>query len=262
MEDGRSDASATLPLLHDEEKQQHSSDKELYEPHQTSGNASFFKICFNGFNALSGIEILSIPYALSEGGWLSLILLFIIAAAAFYSGVLIQFCMGVDPYIRTYPNIGDNLHNILPEFTIEMAGMRIGARESFVIIAALVILPSVWVNNLSILAYVSASGVLASFVILAYMLSAIVLIQSCFYALSSVFVALAISLFGYLMSLVGAFLSVTASILLPCLCYVKIMGAYRTFGLELIIIGVIILLGVLLAVIGTYTSLLQIVDHL
>ncbi|KAK6928185.1 Amino acid transporter, transmembrane domain [Dillenia turbinata] len=427
MEDGISVTSAAQPLLHDEENQQHSCDKELYEPHQTSGNASFFKTCFNGLNALSGVGILSIPYALSEGGWLSLILLLSIAAATFYTGVLIRRCMDVDPSIKTYPDIGerafgskgrmlisvfmymelylvvtgflilegDNLHKIFPEFAIEMAGMRIGGRESFVIIAAFVILPSVWLNNLSILAYVSASGVLASLVILGSILwtgvfdgvgfheqgtlinwngipTAVSLYAFCYcahpvfptlytsmkkrhqfsnvmllcfvictfsyatmavlgylmfgsklqsqitlnlptekvsskvaiyttlvnpvskYALmftpivnaaenwfhchqknrpfsllirtclvfSTVFVALAIPFFGYLMSLVGAFLSVTASILLPCLCYVKISGAYRTFGLELIIIGVIILLGVLLAVIGTYTSVVQIIEHL
>ncbi|KAH0983546.1 hypothetical protein GBA52_010723 [Prunus armeniaca] len=49
-----------------------------------------------------------VPYALSSGGWLSLIPLFVIAAAAFYSGLLIQRCMDEDSTIRTYPDIGEH----------------------------------------------------------------------------------------------------------------------------------------------------------
>ncbi|CAL8137291.1 unnamed protein product [Prunus armeniaca] len=55
-----------------------------------------------------GVGILSVPYALSSGGWLSLIPIFVIAAAAFYSGLLIQRCMDEDSTIRTYPDIGEH----------------------------------------------------------------------------------------------------------------------------------------------------------
>ncbi|KAK8533924.1 hypothetical protein V6N12_047326 [Hibiscus sabdariffa] len=46
-----------------------------------------------------GIErvgILSTPYAVASGGCLSLILLFTIATATFYSALLIQRCMDLD----------------------------------------------------------------------------------------------------------------------------------------------------------------------
>ncbi|RVW31407.1 Amino acid transporter AVT1J [Vitis vinifera] len=69
------------------------------------GSTSFFKTCFNGLNALLGIGILSVPYALASGGWLSLMLLFVIALATFYTGLLLQRCMDVDLNIRTYPDI-------------------------------------------------------------------------------------------------------------------------------------------------------------
>ena len=36
-----------------------------------------------------------------------MILLFVIAIAAFYSGLLIQRCMDMDSDIRTYPDIGN-----------------------------------------------------------------------------------------------------------------------------------------------------------
>ena len=50
--------------------------------------------------------ILSVPYALASGGWLSLALLFSIAAAAFYTGLLIKRCMDMNTNIKTYPDIG------------------------------------------------------------------------------------------------------------------------------------------------------------
>lgn len=80
--------------------------------------------------------------------------------------------------------------------------------------------------------------------------------------ISTVVVALALPFFAYLMSLVGAFLSVTASIILPCLCYLKISGLYQRFGFEMVIIGFIVILGILVAVVGTYTSLVDIAKNL
>ncbi|KAJ9562708.1 hypothetical protein OSB04_007868 [Centaurea solstitialis] len=71
------------------------------------GTTSFFSTCFNCLNSLSGVGILSVPYALASGGWLSLMLLFAIASSTFYTGLLIQRCMDSDPTIRSYPDIGD-----------------------------------------------------------------------------------------------------------------------------------------------------------
>ncbi|KAL5805569.1 hypothetical protein ACOSQ4_028302 [Xanthoceras sorbifolium] len=392
----------------------------------SSTSSSFFKTCFNGLNALSGVGILSTPYALASGGWLSLILLFLIAFAAFYTGLLIKRCMDADPNIRSYPDIGerafgkkgrllvsifmnlelylvatgflilegDNLQNLLPNVELKLGGLIIGGRQSFVVIVALIILPTVWLDNLSLLSYISASGVLASIITLASIFwtgafdgigfhqkgtfvnwqgfpTAISLYAFCYcahpvfptlyssmknkhqfsnvlmvcfflctlvyasmavfgylmfgsavesqitlnlptnklssrlaiyttlvnpiakYALmvtpivnatrnwfasrynkrpfrllsstalviSTVIVALTLPFFGYLMSLVGAFLSVTASIILPCLCYLKISGTYQRFGFEMVVLVGIIFMGVVVVVIGTYTSLVQIVGH-
>lgn len=391
-----------------------------------SGTSSFFNTCFNGLNALSGVGILSVPYALASGGWLSLVLLFTIAISTFYTGLLIKKCMDTDPTIRSYPDIGDrafgktgriivsvtmnielylvatgflilegdNLSNLLPEMDFNLYGIHVGGKKSFVVIVAAIILPTIWLNNMSILSYISASGVLASLIILGSILwvgefdgvgfqekgkivnwkgipSAVSLYAFCYcahpvfptlytsmrnqrqfsqvlllcfvfctityssmavvgylmfgsntqsqitlnlptnkissrvaicttlvnpiakYALmvtpivdtieerflsfyntrkfsllirtalviSTVVVALALPFFGLLMSLVGAFLSVTASVILPCLCYLKISG-YRRFGVELVIIGFIVFVGISVAVVGTYTSLVDIVRNL
>jgi len=80
--------------------------------------------------------------------------------------------------------------------------------------------------------------------------------------LSSTVVALAIPFFGSLMSLVGAFLSVTASVLLPCLCYLKISGTYKKFGYETVAIVIIIIAAIVMEISGTYISLVEIVQNL
>ncbi|KAJ7974404.1 putative Amino acid transporter [Quillaja saponaria] len=401
--------SLNVPLLVDQEKQ-HDNHQLNGRPttddnnNNKDGTTSFIKTCFNGLNALSGVGILSIPYALSSGGWLSLILFFALATAACYSGLLIKRCMDKNPDIRTYPDIGelafgntgrlvvsismyielylvatgflilegDNLNTLIPSMQFELAGLKMVGKQFFVIIVGITILPTVWLDNLSLLSYISASGVLASAVILCSILwTAVSLYAFCYcahpvfptlytsmrkkhqfsnvlficfalcticyasmaifgylmfgsevqsqitlnlptdklssrvaiyttlvnpiskYALmvtpivnamkkllpgqynkrvfgllisttlviSTVIVALVVPFFGYLMSLVGALLSVTASILLPCLCYLKISGTYQRFGCEMIIIGCIIMMGIGAGIFGTYTSLVDIIEH-
>ncbi|KAJ9683688.1 hypothetical protein PVL29_019315 [Vitis rotundifolia] len=391
------------------------------------GSTSFFKTCFNGLNVLLGIGILSVPYALASGGWLSLMLLFVIALATFYTGLLLQRCMDVDLNIRTYPDIGeqafgkkgrlmvsifmylelylvatgflilegDNLHNLFPMVGFEIFGQVIDGRQSFILISGLVILPSVCFYNLNMLSYISATGVFACIIILGSILwtgvfdgvgfhwkgttlnwkgiptafslyalcycghpvfptlytsmrkknqfSTVLLVCFIFctiayaamavlgylmfgsevqsqltlnlpieklssrvaiyttlvnpiskYALmvapivnatenwfpnycnrrsfgllirtalvvSTIVVALTVPFFGSLMSLVGAFSTVMGSILLPCLCYLKISGNYRKFGIELVIIIGVMLMGILAGVMGTYTSMVEIIGQL
>ncbi|CDP11773.1 unnamed protein product [Coffea canephora] len=389
-------------------------------------STSFCKTCFNGLNALLGVGILSIPYALSSGGWISLILLLMIASSALYTGLLIQRCMAMDSTIRSYPDIGDrafgakgralvsilmhaelylvatgflilegdNLSYLFPKAGFELGGYSIDARRSFVILVGLIILPTVWLNNMSVLSYVSAGGVAASLVLLCSILwigefdgigfhgkgsfvhwngiptavslyafcycahpvfptlytsmrdqkqfskvlvvcfflstliyglmaisgclmfgsevlsqitlnlpsdkisskiviyatlitpiakyalmvtptvdaienrllagskkkSSSLLIRTCL-VLSSVIVALVLPIFGYLMSFVGAFLSVTGSIILPCLCFLKISGICRRCDFQVLIIGGIMCMGFAAMIIGTYTSLLEIISH-
>ncbi|XAR71249.1 hypothetical protein NMG60_11028424 [Bertholletia excelsa] len=420
----------TMPLLRGikDEKHNRRGDEESSISHEAgSGTATYLKTCFNGLNALSGIGILSVPYALSSGGWLSIIFLFAIAAATFYTGLLIKKCMDLDLSIKSYPDIGalafgnrgrlvvsifmnvelylvataflilegDNLDKLFPIGGIEICGLRFEAKQVFIIVVGVVILPTVLLEDLSVLSYVSATGVVASFVILGSIFwagafggvgfkergelldfkgvpTSISMYAFCYCAhpvfptlyssmrnqkqfsnvllvcfvvctityasiavlgymmfgskiesqitlnlptenissevaiytilvtpiakfaltvtpivnfienglprssnrrpasllvriallVSSVVVALALPFFGSLVSLVGAFLSTTASILLPCVCYLKISGACRRFGVEVVVIWGILLVGVGIMVIGTYTSVVEIIGHL
>lgn len=75
---------------------------------------------------------------------------------------------------------------------------------------------------------------------------------------STAMVSSTVPFFGSLMSFIGSFLNVMVTVLFPCLCYLKI---YKIDGIrrsELTAIIVILLLGVSIAVMGTYTSLQQI----
>ncbi|CAA0828417.1 Transmembrane amino acid transporter family protein [Striga hermonthica] len=390
-------------------------------------STSFFKTCFNGLNALSGVGILSMPYAVSSAGWSSLIFFFLIASCTFYTGVLIKRCMDVDPAIRSYPDIGerafgpkgrtfvsvamnlelylvatgflilegDNLHNLFPQVGFEFGGLSIGGKQTFILIVGLILMPAVWLDNMNILSYISATGVVASFVLVGSILwvgtsddigfhergsvinargipTAVSLYAFCYCAhpvfptlytsmknqkkfsevllvcflvctmsyasmaimgylmfgsnvqsqitlnlptnkissrvaiyttlvnplakytlmvtpivnaletrilnasrskglstsirsglvFSTIVVAVAIPFFEDLMSLVGAFLSVTASIILPCLCFLKIMGDYQRPRLESAGIWGILLMGIVVLVVGTFTALREIYNHL
>ncbi|XP_072956447.1 amino acid transporter AVT1I-like [Typha angustifolia] len=387
--------------------------------------SSFSRTCLNLTNAVSGIGVLSMPYALSQGGWLSLALFFFVGIVCYYTGILIQRCMHADPIIATYPDIGqhafgskgrnviaffmyvelylvaisflilegDNLDKLFPGVSIEFASIRIQGKQLFIILAAAIILPTTWCRNLSILAFVSAGGLLASVILTGSLLwagvaetgfhqkgdvfnlnglptalglyfvcftghavfptiftsmkershfSKVLLISSVLctlnygltavlgylmygkdlesqvtlnlpmskiysriaiyttlinplakYALlispittaiegrisvlgnrsvslvirtllliSTVIIASSVPFFGYLMSFIGSFLSVMATVLFPCLCYLKIYKAARVWSVELVAIIGILAIGVLVAVMGTYTSVQQIIDSL
>ncbi|KAF2298849.1 hypothetical protein GH714_028307 [Hevea brasiliensis] len=106
--------------------------------------------------------------------------------------------MDEDPAIKTYPDIGlrafgykgralvsifiylelflaaveflilegDNLNKLFPNMGFRVAGLKIEGKQGFVLLTALVILPTTWLRSLGMLAYVSAGGVLASVVLL------------------------------------------------------------------------------------------------
>lgn len=88
-----------------------------------------------------------------------------------------------------------------------------------------------------------------------------ILIRSCL-VLSTIIVALSVPFYGYLMSLVGALLSVTGSVILPCLCFLKISDSFRGFGLDIIVIWCIVVLGFLVLAVGTGVALQEIILHL
>ncbi|XP_078444789.1 amino acid transporter AVT1I-like [Wolffia australiana] len=412
-----------LPLLRHREK---AAEKTFGINIRPGGEASFVRTCFNGVNALSGVGILSIPYALSEGGWLSLAMLIVFAAACCYTGLLLQRCMDGGHHLQSYPDIGelafgssgrvtvsvfiylelylvctgflilegDNLDKLFPNASLSLGKTKIEGKQLFTLLAGIAILPVSWLRSLGALAFVSFGGVLASVILIGCVFYAGAMdgvgfsergrlfnpgglptslglyafcycghavfptllnsmkdrtkfptvLSVCFlvctlcyssmavigylmygddvesqvtlnlpieswtskiaiyttlinpftkYALmlspmasaieqrlpggsqglsrlltrallvgSTVAIAISVPLFGYLMALIGSFLSVVAALLLPCVCYLKIYGLSGQSKTESVAILGILVMGVLVGVTGTYSSLRQIAQQI
>ncbi|CAI9783267.1 unnamed protein product [Fraxinus pennsylvanica] len=162
-----------------------------------SQQCSYSQSVLNALNALCGIGILSTPYALKEGGWFSLMLLFLFGIITCYTGILLKRCLDSSPQLQTYPDIGqaafglagriciatilyvelysscveylimmsDNLSAFFPNAQMEIAGLHLSSYQLCAIISTLVILPTVWLRNLSLLSYVSVGGIVTLVVV-------------------------------------------------------------------------------------------------
>lgn len=71
-------------------------------------------------NVLCGVGILSTPYAVKEGGWLSLTILLIYAVLSFYTGLLLRYCLDSAPGLETYPDIGQAVFGRIGRFAISV----------------------------------------------------------------------------------------------------------------------------------------------
>ncbi|BBN69576.1 Transmembrane amino acid transporter family protein [Prunus dulcis] len=141
--------------------------------------------------------LVTLPYALSRGGWLSLVLLFLISIITFYTAILLKKCMDSDPSITSYLDIAerafgktarivvliilstelylvavgliilesDSLYKLFPKFRIKLGSLFICGRQSFVLVTALITLPTMLITEMSILSYVSATGVFCCLII-------------------------------------------------------------------------------------------------
>ncbi|KAH7289025.1 hypothetical protein KP509_31G054500 [Ceratopteris richardii] len=147
----------------------------------------------NGVNALAGVGVLSMPYAVSQGGWIGLCFLLIFALVFCYTGFLLRRCLDLFPFVAGYPDVrqaafgrlgrvlvsaflycelyavaveflimeGDNLSQLFPLRSHNLGIFELSSEKRFVIFSAAIMLPTVWLRDLSILSYISAGGVIA-----------------------------------------------------------------------------------------------------
>lgn len=165
-------------------------------PHEfpVSQQSTYGQAVLNGMNVLCGVGILSTPYAVKEGGWLSLTILLIYAVLSFYTGLLLRYCLDSAPGLETYPDIGqaafgrigrfaisiilyvelyaccveyiilesDNLSSLFPNAHLALGGFELGCHHLFALATTIAVLPTCWLRDLSLLSYISAGGVIAS----------------------------------------------------------------------------------------------------
>ncbi|XP_039145241.1 amino acid transporter AVT1B-like [Dioscorea cayenensis subsp. rotundata] len=148
----------------------------------------------NGLNVLCGVGLLTTPYAVKEGGWLGMLLLLGFGSISFYTGILLKRCLDSSPELQTYPDIGqaafgrtgrlcisvilylelyaccveyiilvgDSLSSMFPNAHLNYLGFVLNSQQLFAITTAFLVLPTVWLRDLSLLSYLSAGGVTAS----------------------------------------------------------------------------------------------------
>lgn len=357
---------------------------------------------------------------------MSLIALFILASICYYMGILLHRCMDLKPHIKTYPDIGalafgsfgrvivaifvylesylvgveflimggDGLEKLFPNEGFKVGSVRIDGRKMYMMVSALIILPTTWPRSFGALAYISFGGILGSICLICCVVWAGVvdgvgfkqrgvlfklqglpttlsLFTFCYCAhvvfpslrssmtnkthfskvllvsfvlstinyssmailgylmygekiesqvtlslpqhktntkiaiftslinpltkygsimypiahaiedisplcatrmmsitirtlllLTTLIVAMSIPFFAYVMAFIGAFAGVATSILIPCMCYLKINRGARKFGWELICIVLIMVIGSSIGVVGTYTSVKEVIKRL
>ncbi|XP_008778079.3 amino acid transporter AVT1C-like [Phoenix dactylifera] len=151
----------------------------------------------NGINVLCGVGILTTPYAVKEGGWLGMLVLFALGAISCYTGVLLKRCLDSSPELQTYPDIGqaafgmtgrlwisivlylelyascveyitlvgDSLSSLFPHAHVNFMGVDLSSHQLFAVTTAIMVLPTVWLRNLGLLSYLSAGGVIATILV-------------------------------------------------------------------------------------------------
>lgn len=169
------------------------------EPEIVEGS-SFCQTVFNAVNILAGVGLLSMPYSIAEAGLSGLGLLVAYAIVCTYTGVLLRRCIDADSRIQTYPDIGaaafgvpgrvaiaiilyielfmcsceflilvgDSLANLVPHLA-RLPGMAwtepLDPETLWVAVSCVVILPTMFMRDLTLLSYVSAAGILSTLLI-------------------------------------------------------------------------------------------------
>ncbi|XP_074577066.1 amino acid transporter AVT1C-like [Curcuma longa] len=220
---------------------------ELPPPRQCSTTQAVI----NGLNVLCGVGILSIPYAVKEGGWAGMLFLFGLGSISFYTGMLLKRCLDSLPGLKTYPDIGqaafgvsgrlfisivlylelygccveyitlvgDNLASIFPDASLNFLGAELNSSQLFAVTTALAVLPTVWLKNLSLLSYLSAGGVLATLLVVLCLLWVGVVDQVGFHPGGSVLnlmdLPVALGLYGFCYSGHSVFPNIYSSMEVP-----------------------------------------------
>ncbi|KAL2348052.1 hypothetical protein Fmac_002052 [Flemingia macrophylla] len=180
------DSDGKIPFLSSHER---ISEKHLTHELPIGHGCSFVQTVFNAINVMLGIGILATPYTLKEAGWASMVLIVLFGVICCYTATLMRFCFESADGINSYPDIGeaafgkygriitstgcieiitlegDNLTGLFPGTSLSLGSFQLDSVHLFGILAALVIIPTVWLKDLRIISILSAGGVFATLVI-------------------------------------------------------------------------------------------------
>ncbi|KAK9158490.1 hypothetical protein Scep_005064 [Stephania cephalantha] len=182
----RRSSHSLLPPLPEEKVGPAQKPSNTFHEEPVSRQCSYGQAVLNGMNVLCGVGILSTPYAVKQGGWMSISILFIFAVLSWYTGILLRKCLDSEPGIETYPDIGqaafgmwgriiisaccveyiilegDNLSSLFPNLHLNLGGLELNSHHIFAVLTAVAVLPTVCLRDLTLLSYISAGGVVAS----------------------------------------------------------------------------------------------------
>ncbi|KAK3289784.1 hypothetical protein CYMTET_2797 [Cymbomonas tetramitiformis] len=169
------------------------------------GSATYNQALFNSVNILMGVGLLSIPYALSQGGWSAIGVLGLLWAMTNYTGKLIALCLeapcrvdfknytpGCLP-LETYEDIGEAAFGktgrtfitaILYTELIGTCGLFLilegdhlallfpdsMSPAAFMVLSAAIILPTTYLADLSALSYVGLVGLISAIALMGVVL--------------------------------------------------------------------------------------------